>query len=103
MRTEQQLRDGLTDLGYVEIAEHHGIRPGVRVRQQSHRYPDAYRHGTGTVLAVYRRDPSSWSQTHDRPDVELIVAVDHTPLSHDRALAQLADYHVALLDTTVET
>jgi hypothetical protein len=63
----------------------------MRVRHLGHQYPEAYANGTGTVLAVMFKDPSSWSQTYGQPDVELLVLRD------DGSISGVADYHVARL------
>jgi hypothetical protein len=86
-----RMHDDLLDHGYQDIAEHRGLRVGMRVRHIGHQYPEAYANGTGTVLAVMYKNPSSWSQSYGRPDVELLVAMDSGSISN------IADYHVALI------
>jgi hypothetical protein len=86
----------LDDRGYEAVGAHGLVRPGVRIRHRGHQFPEAYTNGTGTVLVVTERSPSSWSQTHGMPDVELIAVWDRPNLADSR-LSQVAQYHVDVI------
>jgi len=77
----------LTKLGYHRIAETDGITAGSRVRHLAEQYPTAHTTGTATVIGVYERTPSSWTQSHGVRDVEIVVTRD------DGREARWADYH----------
>ena len=83
--------------GYQEIPEYKGIKPGQRVRHLGHRYTEAYRDGTATVLAVMQKDPSSWAQTYGRPDVEIIVQLDK-PYDPESPVRTWSDYQTTRIE-----
>jgi len=93
----ERMHAELAEHGYRDIPEHNGIKVGARVRHIGHRYPEAYREGTGTVLAVMHKDPSSWSASYGRPDIELLVAQDR-PMSPGFPISGVADYHVEVIE-----
>lgn len=92
MSIEEYLVD-MRERGYVDVEEFGGLRAGVRVRHRGEQYAEAYRAGTGNVLHVLRRDPSSWARTYRHPDVELVV--EHDDLQ--RSPMYVADYHVEIV------
>lgn len=83
--------------GYRDRASFNELKPGVRVRHSGHRWPEAYTEGTGYVVAITERNPSSWSQSWGSPDIEMVVAFDKPPLPDMSRLSQLAQYHVAVV------
>lgn len=89
------LLDELLSRGYVEKEFHNELRPGARVRHRGHQYPEAYQRGTGVVLHVTQKSPSSWEQSWRMPDVELVVLWDREQLWGRMSL--LAQYHVHLV------
>lgn len=88
----ESLRSRLEAEGYEGVAEHHALKAGARIRHSSHRYPEAYLHGSGTVLAVFSKNPSSWASIYGQPDVEVIVLLDRPGIGGTR-LMQCASYH----------
>lgn len=87
------LLDELRERGYEEREFFNELRPGARVRHTGHRYPEAYERGTGVVLHVTEKKPSSWSQTYGVTDAEMVVLWDEgVPLGHRMSL--VAQYHV---------
>lgn len=86
------LHAGLHGSGYVDIEQHERLRPGTRVCHTGHQWPGADEEGTGTVLVLTERKPSSWSQSWGAADVEMIVLWDK-PIWTSR-LSALAQYHV---------
>lgn len=74
------------------------LAPGTRVRHAGHRWHDAVVKGTGHVVAITERPDSAWSRSWGMPDVELIAVFDK-PWPLDSRLAQLAQYHVAVVNT----
>lgn len=93
---EEALADYLKR-GYVEVEEHKGIKPGARVRNSGEQYPKAYRDGTAVVRHVLLKDPSSWSNTWGRPDVEVIVERDK-PRIGTSTLGMWSDYGTCLVE-----
>lgn len=83
--------------GYRDIPEHGSLRPGVRIRHRGDQYPQAYDHGTGVVLHVTEKSPSSWSVSYGAPDIEMVVLYDRPRLGGSR-LSQLAQYHVEVVE-----
>lgn len=96
-RTLDEMRAALAERGYKQIPERAGIQPGQRVRHYAHQYPEAYRDGTATVLAVMLRDPSPWTQTYQQPDVEVIVQSDR-PYDAEHPIRTWASYHVQRIE-----
>lgn len=91
------LRVLLLARGYHDIAEHRGLTVGARVYHRGHQWPEASQ-GTGTVVALMRRDPSPWAQAWGQPDVETIVQFDDTGGILDGKLHGLADYHLRVAE-----
>jgi hypothetical protein len=84
-------RATLEALGYKDIPETpSGIVVGDRIRHVSHRYSEAYTKGTGTVLAIMRRENSTWEQDYGQPDIELLVQHDWRDSTE---VTKWADYH----------
>lgn len=76
--TQHELYEDLVSRGYKEIDEtSSGIRAGDRIRNRSHQWPEAAKDGTATALAVLRNEGSTWEQTYDAPDVEILVERDN--------------------------
>ena len=96
---EQQRVDemlaGLHERGYVDVAEHGKLRPGVRIRHRGEQYYEALEHGTGVVVAITEKPDSSWSRTYGMADIELITVSDEARF--DSRLSQLAQYHVDVI------
>lgn len=93
-----ELADMLATLraaGYQTTGQHGALRPGTRIRHRGQQYPDAYRHGTGTVVAITHKPNSGWSEVWGKPDVELIMLRDAALWEGASRLARLAQYHVA--------
>jgi len=90
-----EMLDGLHAHGYVDVAEHGKLRPGVRIRHRGERYPEALEHGTGIVLAITERPDSPWSKTYGAADIELITLSDKARFNS--RLSQLAQYHVDVI------
>lgn len=82
--------------GYRDVEEHGQLKVGARVRHSGHRWPEAYTQGTGVVLALTEKNPSAWSQSWGRPDIELIALWDRVYLFS--RLSGLAQYHVEVID-----
>jgi hypothetical protein len=82
--------------GYRDIEEHGHLKAGVRIRHTGHRWSAAYTNGTGIVLAITEKNPSSWSQSWGKPDIELIALWDRVHLFS--RLCGLAQYHVEVID-----
>lgn len=80
--------------GYAPRERFNELAPDVRVRHHGHRWPSAYSEGTGVVVAIAERDPSSWAQTYGTPDIEMVVAYDKPPVPEMSRLTTLAQYHV---------
>lgn len=80
--------------GYVEIPDHNGLRPGVRVRHVGEQYPGASE-GTATVLRVFK----SPRVIQGDPDVELIVKRDK-PSFWGEDYGYWADYHTVLAEAS---
>jgi hypothetical protein len=93
LRIDEHVAD-LRERGYVDIEEFEGLRAGVRVRHRGEQYRAAYRDGTGNVLHVLQRDPSSWARSWGRPDVEIVVVRDDV----ERGAMLVADYHVVIVE-----
>jgi hypothetical protein len=86
----------LSDLrarGYQVRESFNDLAPGVRVRHIGHQWPGARQNGTGTVVVVTERNPSSWSQTWNAADIEMVVAYDNPAVTGSR-LVTVAQYHV---------
>jgi hypothetical protein len=93
---ESEAAKMLADLhkrGYINVEQHGDLKPGTRIRHRGHRYPEAYRDGTGVVVAITEKPGSSWSLSWDAADIEMIVAWDRPPVSDSR-LSTVAQYHV---------
>jgi len=90
----EQMLANLASSGYAPRERFNDLAPGVRIRHDGHRWPEAYRDGTGVVVAVLERDPSSWSQSWGAPDIELVVAYDKPTLPEMSRIVGLAQYHV---------
>lgn len=88
---------GLYDRGYRLCDRFSELQAGARVRHVGHRWPEAGRVGTGVIVVVLERNPSSWSQSHRMPDVEMIVAYDKPTLPDMSRLVTLAQYHVSVV------
>jgi len=91
----EAILDGLRKHGYTDRERFNELAPGVRVRHSGHRWPEAYCEGTGVVVAITERNPSSWSQSWDAPDIEMVVAFDEPTLPGISRLSTLAQYHVS--------
>ena len=74
--------------GFKEVTEFKNLRVGLRVRHMSQRWSEAQDKGTGVIERIFIREGDNWSQTHGRPNVELIKKND------DDSFSYLADYHV---------
>ena len=85
----------LRERGYTDRAEFDELAPGVRVRHRGHQWPDAFRKGTGVVVAITEKSPSAWSQEWRMPDVEMVVAFDKPTWPGTSRLSTLAQYHVS--------
>lgn len=96
-----EMRAKLHAFGYVDIEQHGDLRPGTRIRHAGQRWPEAYEHGTGVVLALTERPNSAWSLSWGRPDIEMVVLWDR-PWPLDSRLSQLAQYHVAVVPVREE-
>lgn len=92
--TVQDQRERLEHDGYVEVPEHRGLAPGVRISHRGHQWRDALLYGSATVVAVYERPNSPWSSTWGRPDVEVIYQADREP--EGRCPITWADYHCSI-------
>jgi len=86
--------------GYAPRERFNELAPGVRVRHRGHQWSSAYIEGTGVVVAITERDPSSWSQSWGAPDIEMVVAFDKPTLPEMSRLITLAQYHVQVVTTT---
>lgn len=73
----ERRHDKLLERGYVDVAQHGGLRPGARVRNRGQQYTKARWDGTATLLAVMLKDPSPWAKKYGQPDVEVLVANDN--------------------------
>jgi hypothetical protein len=82
----------LVERGYAEKEFHNELRPGARVRHRGHQYSEAFQNGTGVVLHVTEKSPSSWAQSWRTPDVEMVVLWDRPQFGARMSL--LAQYHV---------
>lgn len=91
------MRASLVASGYRDIKEKDGLRVGARVRHRGEQYYEAYATGTAVVRAIMERDPSSWSVSYGRRDIELIVERDVPMLPDMSPLGQWADYHTVLV------
>jgi hypothetical protein len=91
------IRAELEESGYRDV-EHETLRPGRRVRHRGERYPEAYDHGTGVILAVMEKPNSAWSADWGGRDIELIVLRDRPMFEDWSRLSQVADYHVQVVD-----
>lgn len=92
---------GLHAAGYVDIAEHDELRVGVRIRHGGQRYSEAFRLGTGFVVALTEKPDSAWSKSWGKPDIELIALWDKPwPLPDMSRMSQLAQYHVHVIEVT---
>lgn len=78
--------------GYIPLADHPRLRPGMRVRHIGHQWPEAIRTGTATITAVLRKPASKYEQLYGTPDIELAIAHD------DGTESQWADYHCVAVD-----
>lgn len=87
----EELLAGLRGRGYRDRERFNELEPGARVRHRGHQYPEAYRAGTGTIVAVTERDPSAWSESWGLPDVEIVVAWDDPSLWR---VSNVAQYHI---------
>lgn len=87
-----RILDRLHAEGWRDIDSHGPYTPGTRVRHTGHQWPAAYNAGSGTVLAVTLKDPSSWSVVHNLPDVEIVVVWDAG--AHLSRVSHVAQYHV---------
>ncbi len=83
--------------GYAPRERFNELAPGVRVRHHGHQWSSAYTEGTGVVVAITERDPSSWSQSWGAPDIEMVVAFDEPTLPEMSRLTTLAQYHVQVV------
>lgn len=101
-REAEQIVADLYDRGYRWRDRTHGFARGARVRHRGHRWPAAYRDGSGVIVAIAERDPSSWSQSWGAPDIEMVVALDQPTLPEMSRLATLAHYHVDLVSVATE-
>jgi hypothetical protein len=88
----------LHDQGYRDIEQHDGLRVGTRVRHRGEQYPEAFRDGTGVVIALTERPDSSWSLSWGMPDVELVVLRDTPRFDGQSRLSWVAQYHVSAVE-----
>lgn len=91
--TPDEIAEDMIRRGSVEVTYFGDLAVGDRVRHIGHRWPDAYRIGTGTIERIFHRPNSVWSRTHGRPNVELFVKKD------DGSYSYLADYHVEVIES----
>ncbi|GIM88859.1 hypothetical protein [Paractinoplanes toevensis] len=84
----ERLLAGLHDRGYIDYEQHKTLTAGARVRHRGQQYPEAYRDGTGNIVAVTARNER---------DVELVVAYDKPRFEGMSRLTVLADYHVEVI------
>lgn len=89
--------------GYADRKLVGELAAGARIRHRAHRWPEAYRDGTGVIVAVTERDPSPWSLSWGMRDIEMVVAFDKPTFVDWSRLSQLAQYHVDLVDTATAT
>jgi hypothetical protein len=80
----------LVEDGYKVLTDHPRLKVGRRVHNRGELYAQASDEGTATILAVYEKSPSSWSQKYGRRDIEVIV--EHETKSHPRTVRVWADY-----------
>lgn len=90
-----QMLAELRQRGYTDRDQFNELAPGVRVYHSGHRWPDALLNGSGVVVAITERDPSSWSQSWGAPDVEMVVAWDEPTFEGVSRLSTVAQYHVS--------
>lgn len=93
----ERILAGLHERGYTDRERFNELTPGSRVRHRGHRWPQAYTDGSGVVVAITERDPSSWSQSWGVPDIEMVVAFDEPTLPGMSRLTTLAQYHVEVV------
>ena len=75
-----------------EPYEHESFKPGVRVRNASHQYPEARQWGTAEVVLVMRKE-GAWEERYGRRNLEVLVCYDN-----DGALGWWQDYRTALVE-----
>lgn len=91
----------LHERGYRDIIEHESfrVRVGARIRHRGHQWPEAYREGTGFIVALTEKPDSPWSRTYRMPDIELVALWDKPrPFEDSSRLAGLAQYHVEVIE-----
>ena len=94
--TIQGQREQLEARGYVEVAEHHRLKPGARIRHRGQQWYEALMFGTATVVAVYEKPNSPWSVEWHMPDIEVIPQRDDEP--EGRCTITWAQYHCTSVD-----
>lgn len=94
------LRAGLLDVGYTEVAgftrSGRTLTAGQRVHHRGEQFRQAYEDGTAIVLAVFHNIGSPWEREYGRPDVELLVLTDRDRFGGGH-IGQWADYHTCLV------
>lgn len=96
---EQREYDDLLARGYRDIDVHGALRVGARVRHWGEQYCEAYRDGTGVVVALMEKSPSSWvAAGWGKHDVELIVRTDRDRWGIGSFVGRWADYHTAVIE-----
>ena len=93
-----EIRQELRERGYQDITEHGDLRVGARIRHRGQQFTEAFRHGTGYVVALMEKPDSAWSRTYRMPDIELVVVFDKPALLSSSRLSQLAQYHVSVVE-----
>lgn len=96
-----RMRANLHANGYRDIPEHGSITVGARIRHRGQQWPDALQHGAGYVVALTEKPDSAWSVSWGMADIELIAVWDKPWGLASSRLAQIAQYHVAVIDSAV--
>lgn len=84
--------------GYRDVAEHHGLKVGARIRHHGHQWSEAFRLGTGHVAVLTEKPNSAWSISWHMPDIELIAVWDKPRGLGSSRLSQVAQYHVEVIE-----
>lgn len=92
-RTEYEAVESLTTRGYQPLDEVRGISTGSRVHHIGEKWFEAHTQGTATVVGVFEKAPSGWSQSYGSRDIEMVVRRDR-----DDTFGQWADYHAVLAE-----
>lgn len=97
---EQRERDELLARGYRDVTDApHGLHVGARVRHRGEQYFKAIIEGTGVVVAVMEKSPSSWvAAGWGKRDIELIVRTDRDRFDTGSFIGRWADYHTEVVE-----